>query len=56
MTDLVAAATAALSILEHLTTEEFARGGDRPARVALARAIWDAGELDAESAREYGCV
>ena len=37
--ELLAACKAALALLANLTSEEFARGGDRPARMALADAI-----------------
>ena len=42
--DLLAACELALTLLEDLTTEEFSRGGDRPARVALQAALARAGD------------
>ena len=44
-------AKSALDCLEHLTTEEFAHGGDRPARDALARILHILGEMDEETLR-----
>lgn len=38
-TELLAACREALAVLMDLSTEEFQRGGDKPAREALARAI-----------------
>lgn len=47
-------ATEALDCLTHLTTDEFSRGGDRPARLALARILDALGEPNnGTSERDY---
>jgi hypothetical protein len=47
------AARLALATLENLTTEAFERGGDRPAREALARALAPYGLITLDQADEY---
>lgn len=43
----------ALHSLEHMTSDEFSKGGDRVARVALALIADATGVLDSEHIREY---
>jgi len=52
--DDIAELRLAMDCLEHLTTDGFSEGGDRPARKAIATVLHRWGALDAAVVREYG--
>lgn len=51
---LVAAAQFTMDHLDHLTSDDFSKGGDRPARQVLAEALHYCRQLDHLDRREYG--
>lgn len=51
---LAALARSALEVLDNLTTEEFSKGGDRPARQALVELLDLLGFATEHERAEYG--